>query len=102
MKTFWLLLLIACCHFAEAAQPPAVPSTLEEAFSALDALLTPADRDAFMYKTEKAAVIDAHMSVGLYIRNVWFRSGRSPLAGILHDKGARALDDASSMVAEQC
>lgn len=98
MKTIWWLLLVACSFSVEAGQSPAVPSTLEEAFSALDALFTPADRDAFMHKTERRAVVDAHMSAGLYIRNVLFRTGGSPLVGMLREKGARALDDASSMV----
>jgi len=51
-----------------------------------------------MHTPEREAVVYAHMGVGLYIRNQWFRSGKSPLAGVLHQLGARSLDDASSMV----
>jgi hypothetical protein len=75
-----------------------VPQTIEQAFGVLDNLLTPEDRSSFMLKPEGRAVIEAHMSVGLYIRNTWFRSARTALHGYLREKGARSLDDASSLL----
>jgi hypothetical protein len=75
-----------------------VPQTIEQAFSALDKVLTSADRNSFMRKPERKAVIEAHMLVGLYIRNAWFRSTRTALNGYLREKGARSLDDASSLL----
>jgi hypothetical protein len=75
-----------------------VPQTIEQAFGALDKLLAPADRNSFMRKPERKAVIEAHMAVGLYIRNAWFRSAQTVLIGYLREKGARSLDEASSLL----
>lgn len=47
---------------------------------------------------ERKAVIEAHMTLGLHIRNAWFRSARTALNGYLREKGARSLDDASSLL----
>jgi hypothetical protein len=80
------------------AQEKSIPQTLEQAFSALDELLTPAGRDAFMRKPERKAVIEAHMALGLHIRNAWFRSTRTALNRYLREKGARSLDDASNLL----
>jgi hypothetical protein len=80
------------------AQERSIPQTLEQAFSALDELLTPTGRNAFMRKPERKAVIEAHMTLGLHIRNAWFRSARTALNGYLREKGARSLDDASSLL----
>lgn len=83
---------------AWASAPRAVPNTLDEAFAALDAMLTPPVREEFKKLPEQEATVRAHMSVGLYIRNEWFRHGGSRLPGYLHKLGARALDDMSDMV----
>src|ERR1041384_268286 len=81
-----------------AAPKAAVPNTLDQAFVALDSLLSDQDRSAFMHKPERQAVLDAHFAVGMYIRNYWFRHGGSTLPGVLYRAGARSLDDMSSMV----
>ncbi len=75
-----------------------IPNTLDQAYEALDRLLSARDRRAFMSRPEKEAVALAHMGLGLFIRNTWFRSGKSALPGVLYDFGARSLDDMSSMV----
>jgi hypothetical protein len=75
-----------------------VPNTLSEAFVALDRQLTSQQQDAFKNTSEHEAVVTAHMSLGLYIRNAWFRSGQSKLPGQLYALGARSLDDMSSIV----
>lgn len=81
-----------------AASKVAVPNTPDEAFVALDSLLSAQDRRSFMHKPERQAVLDAHFAVGMYIRNYWFRHGGSTLPGVLYRAGARSLDDMSSMV----
>lgn len=99
MKALWPLLFALGCSIAyPSSASVAAPATLDEAFRALDSLLGPTRRDSFMHTPERGAVVYAHMGIGLYIRNEWFRSGKSPLAGVLHQLGARSLDDASSMV----
>ena len=79
-----------------AADP--VPNTLEEAFVVLDQKLTSEAREQFRRTLEEEAVTSAHMSLGMYIRNQWFRAGGSRLPGLLQDVGARHMDDMSSIV----
>lgn len=71
---------------------------MEEAFHALDSSLDDTQRAAFMHTPERKATAEAHMGLGLYIRNEWFRQGKSPLVGLLTMKGAHSLDDASAMI----
>jgi hypothetical protein len=75
-----------------------VPNTLEEAFRELDRVLPMEEKERFKRKPELAAVLDAHLSLGMGIRNEWFRSGRSALAGYLSSLGAQHFDDMSSVV----
>ena len=74
------------------------PNNLEEAFSVLDQKLSPEARQQFKQTPEVEAVTMAHMSLGLFIRNEWFRSGGSKLPGLLQGMGARHKDDMSSIV----
>ncbi len=85
---------LAMSPMSRALEPPA-PNTLEEAFAALDAQLPAPERKKFMESTEDDAVISAHMGLGMWMRNEWFRHGGSALPGLLQ---ARSLDDASSIV----
>lgn len=87
-----------CAFAAFMAYAGEVPDTLPQAFAALDQQLSSQQRDAFKNAPEATAVVRAHMSLGLYIRNVWFRSGHSKLPGQLHALGAQSLDDMSSVV----
>ncbi len=48
-----------------------IPQTIEEAFSALDALLTVDQKAEFKKTPEKEATAKAHMGIGRYIRNEW-------------------------------
>jgi hypothetical protein len=93
---------VACMLFvlliAPVTRAQDVPNTLDEAFSSLDRTLSVEQRDDFSHKPEAKAVIDAHMGLGAYIRNNWFRAGHSKLADRLRNTGAQALDDVSSMV----
>jgi hypothetical protein len=72
-----------------------VPNTLEEAFALLDRTLAVTDRKSFKQQSEHKAVTSAHRGLGMYIRNQWFRAGRSPIPTQLR---AQHLDDASSIV----
>ena len=72
-----------------------VPNTLEEAFVALDKQLSVEERQKFQSTPEGKAVALAHMGLGLYIRNEWFRAGGSALPKVLQ---AWSLDDASGIV----
>jgi hypothetical protein len=91
-----LLCLLAWPHLAGAQET--VPQTLEEAFQALDEMLPPNEIQAFRQRPEREAVVLQHMGLGMYIRNAWFRSGKSRLVGMLHSHGAGHLDDMSSMI----
>jgi hypothetical protein len=97
MRAALPLLLLLALPLNAAAVPP-VPQTMEDAFHALDSLLGNAQREAFMHKPEREATVEAHMGVGMYVRNQWFRHGGSPLVGYLMGKGAHSLDDASAML----
>jgi hypothetical protein len=102
MKAAVLLVIALGCGVPalSRSEPPPVeiPNTLDQAYGVLDRLLSPADRHAFMSTPEQEAVTRAHMGLGLYIRNKWFRSGKSALPGVLYDFGARSFDDMSGMV----
>jgi hypothetical protein len=97
-RVFRLLLVLAISvglsPMSRALEPPA-PNTLEEAFAALDAQLPALERKKYMNSTEDDAVTSAHMGLGMWIRNEWFRHGGSALPGSLQ---ARSLDDASAIV----
>jgi hypothetical protein len=73
----------------------AVPHTLEEAFAVLDKKLSAVERQKFQNTPEREAVALAHMGLGMYIRNEWFRAGGSALPKVLR---AQHLDDASAIV----
>jgi len=96
----FLVVTLACCFpaFSSEPSPVEIPNTLDQAYEVLNRLLSPDDRHAFMSTPEREAVIGAHLGLGMYIRNEWFRSGKSALPGVLHELGARSLDDMSSMV----
>jgi len=75
-----------------------VPNTIEEAFAFLSKLLPPSEVAAFKQLPEQEASVVSYMGVGMYIRNEWFRSGRSALPAQLQALGAQHIDDMSSMV----
>lgn len=75
-----------------------VPHSLSDAFAALDQHLSSEDRQKFKNLPESEATTQAHMGVGLYLRNKWFRAGKSKLVGLLSEAGAKSLDDMSGMV----
>ena len=97
-KHIQLAIAFFCAFAAFMAYAGEVPNTLPQAFAALDQQLSPQQRDAFKNAPESTAVVRAHMSLGLYIRNVWFRSGHSKIPVQLHALGAQSLDDMSSVV----
>jgi hypothetical protein len=94
MRCLWLAALCACMPLPGWAAEH-VPNTLEEAFAALDRQLPAAERQKFQNTPERQAVALAHMGLGMYIRNQWFRAGHSALPQALH---AQHLDDASAIV----
>jgi hypothetical protein len=93
-----LVIAFFCAFAASMAYAGDVPNTLPQAFAALDQKLNSQQRDVFKTTPEATAVVRAHMSLGLYIRNTWFRSGHSKLPAQLHSLGAQSLDDMSSVV----
>ena len=86
--------LATCTSLLCMAADP-VPNTLEEAFALLNEQLPAAERQRFQNTPEREAVVLAHMGLGMYIRNEWFRAGRSALPAALQ---AEHLDDASAIV----
>ena len=97
-KHIQLAIAFFCAFAACVAYAGEIPNTLPQAFAALDHQLSLQQRDAFKNAPESTAVVRAHMSLGLYIRNAWLRSGHSELPGQLHALGAQSLDDMSSVV----
>lgn len=92
--------LLALCFVitTSIARAGDVPQTLDQAFVALDHQLSWQQRELFKSEPESKAVANAHMGLGMYIRNTWFRAGHSQLANQFRVLGARSLDDASSIV----
>jgi hypothetical protein len=97
MKTFCVLIFSWLASFVAVADD-SVPHSLTEAFAALDRHLTSEDRQTFKTMPENQATTQAHMSIGMLIRNEWFRAGKSKLVGVLRDAGAQSMDDMSDMV----
>lgn len=95
LLAYTLLVVIAIAAPIRLLAAEAIPNTLEEAFVALDHMLSPDERRAFMRLPEERAVVKAHFGIGMTIRNQWFRSGQSKLPALLQ---AQHLDDASAIV----
>jgi hypothetical protein len=78
-----------------------LPTNLEEAFAALDSLLTPEDRQ-YLEQHPDEAPVRLHHSLGRHLRNAWgFWSG-SPLKTHLQEAhGIRHPDDMSHFVLTQ-
>jgi len=94
----FLLCVLALGHTIGLSAADPVPNTLEEAFVVLDQKLSPEARERFRRTPEEEAVTSMHMSLGMYIRNQWFRAGDSKLPGALRAVGARHMDDMSSII----
>ena len=88
--------VLSLCGYAMEERP--IPNTLEEAFSYLDTSMKADQRLAFMHRSERDAIVQAHFAVGMYIRNQWLRTGKSALVGILKAAGAGSYDDLSSII----
>ncbi|MHB1273062.1 MAG: DUF6794 domain-containing protein [Rhodanobacter sp.] len=97
-KHIQFVILFFCAFAVPMASAGEIPNTLPQAFAALDQQLGSQQQEAFKNTPEAEAVVKAHMRLGLYIRNVWFRSGHSKLPGELHALGAQSLDDMSAIV----
>jgi hypothetical protein len=95
---YFLFAVFALCNMANLRAENVGPNTLEEAFVALDQILTPEARAQFRKTPENKAVTSAHFGLGMYIRNEWFRAGQSKLPGLLQATGARHMDDMSAIV----
>jgi hypothetical protein len=95
MKRLKYLVISILVFFLAASQVIAantIPNTLEEAFVELDRLLPAEERTKFKNSTERDATIKAHFGLGMFIRNKWFRSGKSSLPGVLQNIGARHME----------
>lgn len=83
-----------------------IPTTLDEAFKALDQELSDADRDRF--RTSKEPVddlaVEVHHTLGRYLRNKWGLWGDSPLAKHMREvHGVSHPDDMShEIIARWC
>jgi len=76
-----------------------VPNSVSEAFANLDGQLSSDERASIAgAKTEDDLIQITHMSLGMYIRNAWFRQGHSKLIEEFHSYGAESLDDVSAML----
>ena len=91
-------LLFAALMSNGALSTEKIPNTIFEAFVELDALISPEEKKSFASAKEDIAITNSHMGLGTYIRNKWFRSGKSKLIGQMYRYGAESLDDMSSML----
>lgn len=89
------MVVFGMCSPLPGSATESVPNTLEEAFAVLNKQWSDIERQKFQTTPEVEAVIQAHMGIGMFIRNKWFRSGGSALPGVLR---VQHLDDASSIV----
>lgn len=93
-----LLSALLLVYGTNLCQANGVPNTLEEAFVFLNTRLTTQEKEHFRKTSEQEAVTSAHMGLGMYIRNEWFRSGSSALPSWLRGLGARHIDDMTAMI----
>jgi hypothetical protein len=81
----------------------AIPTTLEEAFEALDAMLREEDRK-YLQEAEDPdkAAISLHHSLGRHLRNTWGLWGDSPLKKHIRERfGFIHPDDMSGFILRQ-
>ena len=86
----------------EAAPDPPVPTTMEEALTALDVLLSEEDR-AFFLSSEAMGTfkgIRARIELGRFLRNRWGFWGQevTPLKAFFHAQGITHPDDMSGAI----
>jgi hypothetical protein len=89
--------LLAVSYSATATTGP-VPKTVAEAIQTLEVMVPPAQRKSLMERSEAEALTEAHFGLGMYIRNNWFRSGKSDLPRLLGEAGAKSMDDMSALI----
>ena len=74
-----------------------IPATLEEAYRALDKLLTPKDIQ-YIKNLKEDEVVLLHFGLGLWIRNNWLYPTNSRLADLLFKAGIEHPDDMSTFI----
>lgn len=93
-KLLPLLLLFALS--VSGAKPP---KNIDEAIAYFEKTWTEKKKEEFKSKPERTAVLDAHHSVGMWIRNEWIRGKRDTLlTNQFNDLGIYHPDDMSSII----
>lgn len=86
----------------EAAPDPPVPTTMEEALTALDALLSEEDRTCILSPEAMSTFtgIRARIALGRFLRNRWGFWGHevTPLKAVFHAQGVMHPDDMSGAI----
>lgn len=78
-----------------------IPTTLDEAFDALDKMLGDEDRE-YLQKNPEKAPIHLHHTLGRHLRNTWGFWTESPLKTLLRtEHGIRHPDDMSGFILDQ-
>ena len=75
-----------------------VPSSLDESLNYFEKKWTDSTKNSFKNKTEKDAVTELHMTIGMWIRNSWLRSENDSLVKQFNKMGIYHPDDISSII----
>lgn len=71
---------------------------LEECFALLDIEFNEEDKKLIKECTEKEFLSKAHHTTGMWIRNNWIRKGKLVFVEEWREKGAKHMDDVSSII----
>ena len=74
------------------------PKNLTECIQMLDKNLKKQDKEYIKALTEEEFFMESHFTLGMGIRNEWFRSGNPELVKFFLDQGVKHLDDMSAMI----
>lgn len=90
-------LLLATAYADESDKDAAIPTTMEEAFTALDAMLSDEDKEQIRSDRE-CEMIRLHFGLGMWMRNNWGLWQGSALADLLTEEGIHHPDDMSGVI----
>lgn len=95
-----LLLFAFSPSFSQTGEnkPAHEPINLEEAVAQLKILHTDSTKQEILSMTEDEFLANAHMGLGMWMRNNWGLWGKKKLAGYFHSIGIHHPDDMSSIV----
>ncbi|MEL7023278.1 MAG: DUF6794 domain-containing protein [Pseudomonadota bacterium] len=98
IKSIALACVLSATAYADESDEDApIPTTMEEAFAALDAMLSEQDKEQIR-SDEECEMIRLHFGLGMWMRNNWGLWQGSALADLLTEKGIHHPDDMSGVI----